>query len=279
MRRKVIIKDNYNKNCRSDNILSWTQTYGNERLLNIKILQYDTLGIHIRNQCSYIIFSFHNVGDVIFKQCEEILKKIFCKEKLIILEFKNISYLQCYKNIVKKTRELKCTDILQIQDDQHGINSVKNINHLENINIILDEYKNNEKMQYLHLFEDENLPKTRLQPVEVKINNDINFYKYDSRDYKKINVYSWNDGVYIINLQLLEKLILNNNIPNDVWSMELYLKNLLDNNMIYRWGTQKVLFGVSNLYGRNITKNLSVHDNLFRYFGETNFWEDIKKII
>jgi len=36
--------------------------------------------------------------------------------------------------------------------------------------------------------------------------------------------------------------------------MELLLKYIFDNNRFYRYGTNKVLFKASNLYGRNVNK-------------------------
>ena len=42
------------------NIISWTQTYGDKRILNMQLLEYDVIGNYLRNKCKYIIFSFHN---------------------------------------------------------------------------------------------------------------------------------------------------------------------------------------------------------------------------
>lgn len=262
------------------NIISWTQTYGDKRMLNMQLLEYDVIGNYLRNKCKYIIFSFHNCPEHIFQESSKILKKIFNEDKLILIKFNNCSYLECYKNIIVKCEELNCTDICQIQDDQHGINSIENINNLGDLDDIIQTYKMNKNINFLHIFGEEGIPKSNLIPIEtIKINN-VEFYKYNSKDFKKNNIYSWNDGTYIINVNLIKKLLFIKNIPTNVWQIEMFLKFIFDNNKIYRYGTNKILFKASNLFGRNINTKISVEENLFRFFGETNHWNShIKNLI
>jgi len=277
------------------NIISWTQTYGSDRILNMQLLEYDVIGNYLRNKCKYIIFSFHNCPDHIYQESTKILTKLYNKDKLILLQFNNCSYLECYKNIIIKCKELNCTDICQIQDDQHGINSNENTDNLKDLDDIIETYKINYDIKYLHIFGDEGKPKPNLIPIDTfKINN-VEFYKYDSRDFKKCNIYAWNDGTYIININLIEKLfdLISKNIVNhpelnyhdnishrSVIFCELFLKQLFDNNKFYRYGTNKVLFRASNLFGRNVNKKNSPEENLFRFFGETNCWNShIKNLI
>ena len=69
-------------------------------------------------------------------------------------------------------------------------------------------------------------------------------------------------------------------MPTDVWQIEILLKNMFDNNKFYRYGTNKIFFKASNLFGRNVNNNISQEENLFRFFGETNRWNShIKNII
>ena len=260
-------------------LVSWSQTYGDKRILNIQLLQYDQVGNYLRNNCEYIIFSFHNCSDKFFYNSKELLENIYSKDKLILQRFDNISYLQCYKNIIQKVKQLNCGDILQIQDDEHGINSKENTTNLNDIDDIIQIYKSNNNIQHLHLFSDESIPKPNLQPIEtIKVNN-VEIYKYNSTHFKNKNVYSWNDGVYIINLQFINKLLSIQNMPEDVWRIELFLKHIYDNNIFYRWGTNKILFKASNLFGKNINKQISQIENLERFFGETDHWKDIIRLI
>ena len=261
-------------------IISWTQTYGGDRILNMELLEYDVIGNYLRNKCKYIIFSFHNCPDHIYQESTKILKNIYNEDKLILIKFNNCSYLECYKNIIIKCKELNCTDICQIQDDQHGINSNENTNNLKDIDDIIQTYKINSNIDYLHIFGEEGKPKPNLIPINtIKVNN-VELYKYDSRDFKKCNIYAWNDGTYIININMIENLLFIKNIPTDVWQIEILLKNIFDNNKFYRYGTNKVLFKASNIFGRNVNKISSPEENLFRFFGETKRWNsNIKNLI
>ena len=262
------------------NIISWTQTYGDERMLNMQLLEYDVIGNYLRNKLKYIIFSFHNCPDHIYQESTKILKKLYDKDKLILIKFNNCSYLECYKNIIIKCKELNCTDICQIQDDQHGINSNENINNIKDLDDIIQTYETNNDIQYLHIFGDEGKPKSNLIPIDtIKINN-VELYKYDSRDFKNYNIYSWNDGTYIININFISELLSYKSIPTNVWQIEAFLKYIFDNNKLYRYGTNKILFKASNLFGKNVNKKNSPEENLFRFFGETNHWNShIKYLI
>lgn len=260
-------------------IVSWSQTYGEKRLLNFQLLKYDIIGNYIRNKCEYIIFSFHNCPDSFYETCEKILKEIYSQDKLILLKFNNCSYLQCYKNILNKVKTLNCSDILQIQDDQHGINTKENIQNIKNIDTIIQIYKTNNNIKHLHLFSEESIPKPNLQPIEKISQHNVEIYKYLTTDFKKNDIYSWNDGTYIINLDLINTLLNIENIPDNVWNMEIFLKNVYDNTTLYRWGCNKILFKASNLFGKNINKKNSVRENLYRFFGETTYWETIIKLL
>lgn len=269
-------------------IVSWTQTYGDKRILNMQLLEYDVIGNYLRNKCNFIIFSFHNCPDHIYKESSKILTKIYTKDKLILIKFNNYSYLECFKKILEiSSKKLNCTDILQIQDDQHGINSNNNTNNLKDVDDIIQTYNNDKNMEFLHIFGDEGKPKPNLIPIEtIKINN-VELYKYDSRDFKKCDIWGWNDGTYIININFIEQLLCKKNMPSDVWNIEGVLKNIFDNNKFYRYGTNKVLFKASNLFGRNICyysqklgRKISPEENLFRFFGETEYWNShIKNMI
>ena len=69
------------------------------------------------------------------------------------------------------------------------------------------------------------------------------------------------------------------NIPDNVWHMELFLKHIYDNNVMYRWGCNKILFKASNLFGRNINRNISPVINLKRFFGETENWREVVNLV
>ncbi len=260
-------------------VVSWTQTYGEKRLLNIQLLKFDTIGNVLRNKCEFIIYSFHNCSDTFFHNSEHILKQMFNESKLILIRYNDITYLECFRKIIEKIESLNCSDILQIQDDQHGINSIANITNISDLDIIFEEYQKNRDIQFMHLFSNEALPNDDFLPMEVIEKNKVLFYKYKSTEFRKKGVYSWNDGTYIISIQFIKHLLYQKNIPHNVWHIELFLKAIFDKIQFIRWGTNKVLFKASNLFGKNTNQNLTVSENLYRFFGETNDWDKIQLLI
>lgn len=54
---------------------------------------------------------------------------------------------------------MNITDILHIQDDQYGINSIENTKNIFKIDEIIEHYKNNTHVKHLNLFSDECIPK------------------------------------------------------------------------------------------------------------------------
>ena len=150
---------------------------------------------------------------------------------------------------------------------------------MEDLNNIIETYKSNNTIQHLHIFSDESIPKPNLQPIEIIKVNNLELYKYNSKDFKKNNIYAWNDGTHIIDLNLINRLLNIDNMPDTVWQMEIFLKNIYDNNVFYRWGSNKILFKASNLFGKNVNKHMLPIDNLKRFFGETENWKDIIRLI
>lgn len=257
---------------------SFTQTYGDERMIELLLLQFDKIGNYIRNKCDIIIFSFHNCPDHFYNDAKTLLEKIYNNQKLLLLRYNNISYLQCVRNTINLLKTKNIDYILQIQDDQHGINSKKNIENIHEINDLFNFLFNYNK-NYLHIFSDEgNKNVNKLSPLkEIKLQN-TEFYCYDTREFKKKNIYSWNDGTYFIKLELMDKLF-NCNLSDNVWYIELQLKSLFDKYYFERWGTNKTYFKASNIHGKNVNRNLSTKDNLKRFFGELDEWEVIEKLI
>jgi hypothetical protein len=257
-------------------ISSFTQTYGDKRLTELYLLQYDTIGNYFRNKCDLIVFSFHNCPEHFIKVGKMILEKIYSKDKLLILTYNNISYLESIRNTIKTLKEKNIDYILQIQDDQHGINTKQNIENIEEIN---DMFSFIEKYnpELLHIFSDEGDKNiNQLTPLDEKMLGNTSFYSYDTMQFKEKNIYAWNDGTYFGRIDLLEYLF-NINLEHDVWRIELQLKYIFDNNKFIRWGTNKVYFKASNLHGRNVNNTLSVEDNLKRFFGEIDEWNIIKQ--
>ena len=260
-------------------IASFTQTYGDQRSLELQLLQYDKIGNEFRNKCDLIVFSFHNCPDSFVAKSTDLLKTIYPVSKLQILTHNNIPYLQSIQQSLQYLSEKGIDYMLQIQDDQHGINTVENVQNIRDIDDIFDCLESHQ-MDYMHIFGNEgDKEHNHLNPKkEITIGN-TEFYSYDSRDFKKSNIYAWNDGTYFGKIKFLQSLFHVPNLPQDVWRLELALKYILEQNEITRWGINKVYFKASSLHGRNVNKKLTQEENLKRFFGELSSWEKIMKLV
>ena len=272
-------------------IASFTQTYGNDRILELLLLQYDIIGNIFRNKCDKIIFSFHNCPSNFIIKGKSILENIYSSDKLIILEYNNISYLETINKTLNMIKNMDIDYVLQIQDDQHGMNTNENIQNINDINIVFD-FLIKYKPLFLHIFSNEGNPKfNNIKPLEIirngnenddgNENNALEFYNYYTKEFKKHNIYSWNDGTYFGDINFLINIFNIKGLPENVWDLEHALKYIFDNekNNINRWGTNKLFFKASNIHGRNINNKISIHENLHRFFGELEDWEEIQTLI
>jgi hypothetical protein len=260
-------------------IASFTQTYGDKRILEIMLLKYDIIGNYFRNKCDYIIFSFHNCPPSFIEKAKEILNEIYPFEKLVYLEYENITYYQCIENLCKLLKEKKITYLLQIQDDQHGMNTeenCKNIKEIDTLFLFLRDYQPN----FLHIYDKEgDKDYNKIIPIEEKQLNNTCFYQYHTDEFKKVSLWGWNDGTYFIKTDFfMEVLSIIDKKEQCVWWVEWNLRTLFDETQYLRWGMNQCYFKTSNLHGRNTSKNSPI-ENLERMFGKLTDWEEIKPVI
>ena len=159
-------------------ISSFTQTYGENRILELMLLKYDIVGNTFRNKCDMIIFSFHNCSNKFIETGVKILEDIYPKEKLKILQYTNINYLESIRKTLIFLKENNIDYILQIQDDQHGINSMETIHTLHDIDDIFS-FLTRKQPSLLHIFSNEGNPNYNgLIPLEKnkEINTNTTFY-------------------------------------------------------------------------------------------------------
>jgi len=243
-----------------------SQTYGDSRLLEINCIAYDRVGTALRNCIDEISFTFHNSPPEFKETAKEILSNIY-ETPVIFREYDGISY---YDSIMTQLTTMKTegfTDILLIQDDQYGLYINNNI---EKVKTIVDFYRNNLDMTFLHIFSKEGYPSKNRLPMSKLYHDGIIFNKFDSRDFKKDGIWSYNDGTYLASIDFLLTLLSptsNFQIPSNVWHLEMYCKMVLDNNPIERWGVQEELFQAANFHGKNISP-IPFYDNLYRFFGQ-----------
>jgi hypothetical protein len=167
------------------------------------------------------------------------------------------------------------TDFALLQDDHHGINRPENI---EIAKSILEFYRSRSDIKFLHFYYKEGFPSENRVPKETVGFKGIKFHKYDSRDFKKDDMYSYNDGVFLMSIDMMLNIMSMPGIPEDVWGMEIWLKWLFDNNDIDRWGVSKEVFAGMYVHGRNTSKD-SIEDQIRPLFGmKPNFDEFVKTL-
>ena len=205
-----------------------SQTYGDSRLLEINCIAYDRVGTALRNSLDEISFTFHNSPQKFKEKAKTILSNIY-EKPVVFREYDEISY---YDSILAQLNEMKVTgftDILLIQDDQYGLN---NNNNIEKVKNIVDFYRANLDVTFLHIFGREGYPSKHRLPLCERSHGDIIFNKFDSRDFKRDGIWSYNDGTYLASIDFLLTLLRPNakvQIPSNVWHFEMYCKMILDN--------------------------------------------------
>lgn len=250
---------------------SFTQTYGDKRISEINLLKYDTIGNLFRNKCDLIIFSFHNCPESIITEFKDISKLLYPEDKIRILIFNDCNYLHCIRHIVKYLIECNCDYILQIQDDQFGLNNNSNILNIEDTMNTIFNFIQTKQPQYFNMLSDHGDKNINKMKVHEEFTSDnISFYKYNSREFTYC--YSFNDGTFFANIELLKTLYLHQYLPGNIWDLENYLCEYFLRHDIERWGMNKVIFGHLNIHGRNIMLMHERRENLQKFFQGLQIW-------
>jgi len=251
---------------------SFTQTYGDKRRSEINLLKYDNIGNLFRKKCDLIIFSFHNCSKSIITEFIDISKTLYPEEKLRVLIYNNCSYLDSIKNTILYLIKNNIDYILQIQDDQFGLNNTENnSNIINNVNTIFT-FIETKKPQYFNMLSnhgDKNVNKMKVYE-EFYLNN-IEFYKYNSKEFRYC--YSFNDGTFLASIELLKILYFLPNLPENIWDLENSLCKYFLANNFDRWGMNKVIFGHLCIHGKNVMLINERKEELQKYFKDLEMWD------
>lgn len=223
-----------------------SQTYGNDRIQELKCIAYDDVGFTLRNCLDEISFTFHNCGTPFIDNGTSILRERFPTCKLRIIN--NINYRD---SIIQQLKEMKSegfTDFVLLQDDHYGINYPENIQHIKNI---VEFYRLNPQIEMLYLSDNKGFPSKNRVPLESSNFKGLTFHKYDSRDFQKDEYYGYDDGIYIGSIDKFLPIFQTNGVGECVWYMEWWMKWLFDNYEHHRWGCELNIFGSIYLHGRN----------------------------
>lgn len=263
---------------------AFTQTHGEERILEIQLLSNDIICNHIRNTCDLIIFSFHNSSRAFIDECKFLLETKFDKDKLMFMEFNDISFRHCIENVLDFLIKNDIDYFMQIEDDTYGINDLEHVSKVDyynDIQIFLKEIK----PDYLTLYGDHGT-------MDFNSNKCIRQYKGNSLQFNCFNSsslhtsqknntwFSFCAWSFIIKAKFYRYLF--SKMPEDIinpWQIERFVKNVFDNNQIEKWGIESTFIRSTNFHGVSINRTMTLYDNIRRFFQEHPNWNTIIKYI
>ena len=256
------LNENNNNYKNNKKIVSFTQTYGNERYVEILLQKYDKVGQYMRNKCDKIIFSFHNCSLEIIEKSKKYLSDIYDSNKLEFLIYDNIDYLTSIRKTMSYLKSIDVTDILFMNDDEYFLNNDYNLNNLHLLDILFDYYIKN-SITWFSLYGQET-PKNKKQKQCIVINDELNIYSYSTLEYKKDNSYAWSQTTALYSLNFCIDLY-NNKLPDDSWNIEETFSYYFHTHDYERYGCNIELVRAINLNGHNLSE-LNLYDNLHRFF-------------
>ena len=225
-------------------LVSFTQTYGNERLKLYEIYSRDKKLIELKNLCDINIHSFHNCSNGVIEYYKRI-NKVKNSEYLI---FNNIPYSETISKLKEKLKELKCTHLFFTQDDTFSVDN----DFLDPIELV--EYIKSFSSNFmLSLAYTADMIDGRLKPREEK--NTFNIFHLNTHHFRSQTWAGMDDSPYICTADILD--IIYDNIyikKGDVWKCEYYLKEKFSRVIIPRFTTEKTLFKAYNIMGRTLGK-------------------------
>lgn len=246
-------------------IASLTQTYGEQRYLEMELLNHDDIGKEFRNKCDYIVFSFHNCSQNAINRAKIIINNLYDSSKLIYLIHDNISYVESMIKNIEHLKKLDVSHMLLLQDDMFGMNNNDNKILNTEINDVFSFVKQYQ-LNYFNILKDYGMPHINKHKIHETITiNTVSFYKFKSNEFNIC--YSYNDGAHFINLNFLKKMIDTCRLSGDVWNMEQSLNDYYKSQSFDRWGFNKLAFLQVGVHGRNTMRIDERFINIKTIFG------------
>jgi hypothetical protein len=217
-------------------LISFTQTYGNRKEL-IDIYLKDNKLKEFKNNFDINYYSFHNSPPEIIKYFTENNKVKNTK----ILEFNNICYTQCIKNLKTQLNNDNCSRFFWTQDDSFS-NDI-NVDFTELLRYFTS-FDNN----FMLCFKQMNKFKRKL----LHKLESLNIYDTTSIDFAEDGQFSLDDSPYLCTIDMFNKIYDETYFSYvDIWKAEGYLNNRFKKEIINRFSTDKNIFKNYNILGRN----------------------------
>lgn len=249
-------------------IVSFTQTYGNDRKQLLDIYAKDEKLIEFKNLFDLNIYSFHNVNDETINYFKQINKVKNTKE----LIFYNIPYTDTIKFLKSFIIDKNCTHFFFSQDDTFSFNN-QNVDFKELINYV-KEFKSN---FLLCLAKKGNNEFSKMLNKNIIKKDTFYIYEYTSLDFLKIEKslnkdesegptsndwWPFDDTPFICTYDLLDTIYDDKFFSqNRVWEAEFYLRTKFTYKSIPRFTTDQAIFKNYNIIGRTLSKK---EDNILQ---------------
>ena len=231
-------------------LVSFTQTYGNERTELFDIASKDKKLIELKNLCDVNIYSFHNCDDSVIEKFKEVNKV----KNTHIIKYNFPHYTDCIVELKKYLKEIGCTHFLFIQDDVFSDDN-------DNLDI-------NEMVEYVKEHKENFMLNIRYKQVEytMKPNEIKKTFKVFHTKTGKLSIELWwgmDDTPFFCTIDMLDEIYDEWYVQmENIWDCEQFLKRKYRNEIINRYITDKSLFKSYNLYGRTLNREKEYRQSL-----------------
>jgi len=227
-------------------IVSFRQTYGNERHKLYEVYSKDQRLKELQNLCDVNIHSFHNCN----KGTIEKYKMFNNSNNVEYLTFNGVSYTHTIKELKKKLKEMGCTHFLFTQDDTFS----KDNNHIDWKELI-DYVKEHTDNFMLNLSLNTDMVDIRIQPNDKR--ETFNVFHLTSKTFNDVGMFPMDDSSYICTIDMLDEIYDDEYLSKgSVWDAEYYLFDKFKKSVIPRFliADYNIVFMNYNIYGRTISK-------------------------
>ena len=223
-------------------LISFTQTYGDERRQLLDIYSRDQKLVELKNLFDINYYSFHNSSDETVKYFENINTVKNTK----ILRFNNISYTKCIESLVKILEEDNCTHFFFSQDDTFSKDN-DDVDFAE-----LVSYFKSQQSNFMYcLGRRRDAFKVGLN--ELKILKNLILYENNSLNYKSVGWGGMDDESYLCTFDMMKKIYDDSYFAvGDIWKAEGNLTRRFGAQEIPRHVGDKALLCNYNILGKNI---------------------------
>lgn len=225
-------------------LISFTQTYGDDRRDLFRVYERDQRLIEFKNQFDVNIYSFHNSSPETVN---------FFKEKnrvnnVVLFEFDNVNYTQSFKKTLELLEDSGCTHLFFSQDD-----TFSDDNEDLDIPAFVDFFKGKKKnfMTCLSIPFDR-VKKGIKKPKTLAQFGDHILYENHSLRYKRNGINGMTDDPYIATFDVVKRLYNSEYFRcNDIWRAEGSLGERFNEEKIPRHILNKPIFKNYNVIGTN----------------------------